>query len=333
MYSDTTQRIIILLFIFFSNPLSLVWAASKQSDVKKGNEYYSKAQFDQSVEKYKEALKKDPESDIINFNLGTALYKKDLQPEAQANLRKALLSENKTLKQKAFYNLGNSLYKSGIAKEDKNVDDAIKHLEESVQQLQSAVGLDPKDEDAKSNLEFVRKELERLKKKKQQQQSQKNQNKDQSKDSQKDDQKNNQSQSSDQSKQSENKKEEQPSSQSQQNQDNKGQSSQSNSSQKDEAKDSSEDKSQQKQSQSAENQDQKKSDDSKERAEKPNKEDQQSSDLKQSSANQSGQDAGKPVTDKESEMLLENYEQNEAPKGMYQMKLKPGSSSDVEKDW
>ena len=89
--------------------------------------------------------------------------------------------KNVKIKPKAEYNLGNVLYKSGIQKENTNVDEAIKSLQEALGHYGKTIAIDPKDQDALYNQDFVKKEIERLKQKKQQQQQQNQQQKEQQK--------------------------------------------------------------------------------------------------------------------------------------------------------
>jgi len=151
-----------------------VEAASPKRSVKEGNLLYQKGDYAASREKYAEALKKIPESDIINFNLGTALYKDEDYEKAADHLQKALLSENDELKKGAYYNLGNALYKSGIMHEEDDISLAISSLEKSLSQYERALAID-KDDDAQHNYEYVKEELKRLKVKQQQQKQQKQQ--------------------------------------------------------------------------------------------------------------------------------------------------------------
>lgn len=158
------------LFIFLSAQNS--WSASAGSYIKEGNKLFQEQKYDAAVEKYTEALKKEPNSDIINFNLGTAFYKKGDYQESVSNLQKSLLTDNEARKGKVNYNLGNALYKFGISQENKNLNQAIQSLEQSLGHYEKALQFDPKDKDAQYNYEFVKNELERLKKKQQEQKSQ-----------------------------------------------------------------------------------------------------------------------------------------------------------------
>ncbi len=153
-------------------------AASKAESVREGNESFKKQDYATAVKKYTEALKKDAESPVINFNLGTAYYKKGNFADAFEPIEKALLSEDPKIKERANYNLGNASYKAGITKEDKDLKQAIEQLKKSLSRFEDALKLDKEDADAKFNEDFVKKEIERLEKKMkmQKQQSQQNQN-------------------------------------------------------------------------------------------------------------------------------------------------------------
>lgn len=323
MYSDTAKRILLIIGVICIYANSL-WAASKQAEVKKGNAHYFKREFDQSIEKYKAALKKDPESDIINFNLGTALYKMGEYKEAQQHLAKALLSDDKVLKQKAFYNSGNSFYKSGITEEDQQIDQAIADVTQSVQHLESAVGLNADDQEAKNNYTFVQKELERLKQKQEEQKDSKFCPNPKKEDGNKD-------QKSEENKSQQTKPEDQKSEEQK--------------SQEQKSEDQNQPKENQSSAEKENNQPEEKPEDSKSAEEnnKDKKDSEDSSAQKAESTQPEGEginaeqsleakDTGE-LTDKESQMLLENYEQNEAPKGMFQMKLQRREQRPVGKDW
>lgn len=152
-------------------------AASKAAVVRRGNGLYAQGKFADSLRMYEEALKKDPESEIIRFNAGTALYKQKLYDQAAGHFQNAILSDDARLREKAHYNLGVSLYQSGAAQEQSNIPSAVKSWEESLKHFERALAIDKKDDDAQYNYDFVKKELERLRReqKKQQQQSQQKQ--------------------------------------------------------------------------------------------------------------------------------------------------------------
>ncbi len=195
-----TKKITFFVLLLFW--ASAACAASKEGEVKRGNALYKKGDFDSSLKNYENALKADPQSPAINFNLGTALYKNKKYDEAVLHLQKGLLSDDVLVKKNAHFNLGDTLYAQGVNFGEKHVDQAISALEESLRQFNAVLNIDDKDMDAKYNRDIVQKELELLKKKKQQQdqQNQQNQNKDQ--ESNKEDKKQDQKQSQEQEKKS-----------------------------------------------------------------------------------------------------------------------------------
>jgi len=159
---------IILGLLFFWPSLS---AASLRGEVRQGNRLYQKGDYKRAAEKFDKALQKKSESDIINFDLGTAEYKKKEYPQAIAHLQKALLSEDAALRARASYNLGNALVKFGLSRENDNIEQAIQSLQQALVQYENVLKADAKDADAVFNHEFTKKELERLQKQKQQQQN------------------------------------------------------------------------------------------------------------------------------------------------------------------
>jgi len=146
--------------------------ASVAGEVNRANDLYKQGKFDDSVYLYQKALEKDDRSGVIKYDLGTALYKKGEYSKALGYLEQASEGKNDKIRPSAEYNLGNVLYRSGIQKENTNVDDAIKSLQEALGHYGQTLAVDPKDRDAIYNQDFVKKEIERLKQKKQQQQQQ-----------------------------------------------------------------------------------------------------------------------------------------------------------------
>ena len=286
-------------------------SASIRKNVQQGNVLYSKGDYGSSIKKYQEALEKDSESDIINFNLGTALYKKGDYAQSLEHLQKSLLSASDTLKQKVYYNLGNTLYQSGSQQKEKNLPGAISSLEKALPQYENALKLDHSDQDAQYNYEFVKKELEQLRQQLKEQkqsdgQSQKGQQQkkedhqasegqnDGKKPSGLEDKKEGEHAESQQNKQQESSltKDEQ-----QQEQQNKGMTAQ--------------------QGDEGQNNEQ-------------SREDQEVSKQKKSTAQQFD---AKELTKKEAQMLLDRYQQTEEPQGLLNVQPRVGQTEAVEKDW
>ncbi len=137
--------------------------ASVASDVNKANDLYKRGKFDDSIKGYQQALSQDESSPIINYNLGTALYKSGDYDEAQGFLDKATKDKNIHIRSKAEYNLGNDFYKQGMRKVESNIDDSIKLLDKALQYYKMSAHDDPKNKDALVNTNFVAKQKEILK--------------------------------------------------------------------------------------------------------------------------------------------------------------------------
>ncbi len=123
--------------------LSSFLFAQGHKQVKEGNELYAQGKYDEANNKYRDALIDNPESPIVHFNLGDVLYKKKNYEEAVKSFDKTTSSEDILQQSKSYYNLGNTLYRMG-------------KLPESIQMYKKALELNPEDEDAKYNIEFVR---------------------------------------------------------------------------------------------------------------------------------------------------------------------------------
>ncbi len=125
-------------------------------------EAYEQQHFDQALEGFTDLQVEYPEDPEVALNLGSAHYQMKNFAEADRAFSRAALASDQTLRQEALYNLGNSAYRQG-------------RLEEAVELYKVALELDPEDEDAKYNLEFVRDEIRRRHEEAQQRQEQQQQ--------------------------------------------------------------------------------------------------------------------------------------------------------------
>ncbi len=170
---------VIITMVFFGT--SLAFGDSFSSLSKKGNKAYMQAQeFLQKGEKYKaaetweKALKyyrdaeiEKPESPELSYNLGNVMYQQEKYPDALERYYKALSSDESGHQAQTYYNFGNTFYRSG-------------KYPEAIQAYQKSLELDPDDEDAKYNLEFVRKKMKEMLDKELQRQQEQKQQQDQS---------------------------------------------------------------------------------------------------------------------------------------------------------
>jgi len=109
---------------------------------------YEQGLYDQAVEGFTDLQVEYPEDPEVALNLGSAHYQMRNFEDADRTFARAALSSDDLLRQEALYNLGNSSYRQG-------------RLQEAVEFYKSALELNPDDEDAKFNLEFVRDEIRR----------------------------------------------------------------------------------------------------------------------------------------------------------------------------
>lgn len=131
--------------------LSLILASSAfpqggHKQVQEGNELYSQEKYDEANNKYRDALIENPESPIINFNIGDVQFKKRNFEEALKSYETGTSSDEILIQSQGYYNIGNTLYRLG-------------KLPESILAYKKALELNPNDEDAKYNLEYVRAKL------------------------------------------------------------------------------------------------------------------------------------------------------------------------------
>jgi Ca-activated chloride channel family protein len=121
------------------------------------------------------------------YNEGTEAYTSGDFAKASESLRASLRTQDLALQQRSYYNLGNTLYRTGQGTLEKDPEATIKAWEESIKAYQDALSLNASDEDADYNKALVEKKLEELKK--QQKQDDKKDDKDKKDDQEKKDDK------------------------------------------------------------------------------------------------------------------------------------------------
>jgi Ca-activated chloride channel family protein len=158
-----TSRFVVAIGIFFT-------AATVAHGSAPGLDSYREEKFQDAYQQFQETLKEHPRthaSDKIQFDSGAAAYKMKDYSKALESFSQALLSRDAGLQSDSHYNLGNTLYQRGdIQKaDDKKLTDwnnALQHYDETLK-------LNPQNKEAKENREFVKKKIDELKKKQEQQ--------------------------------------------------------------------------------------------------------------------------------------------------------------------
>lgn len=138
--------------------------------MKKGAAHYEQGRYDEALKSFVDAQIESPENPQVKYNIaGTQYQMKNYEEAVKSYQDVAATARDVRLEEQSLYNIGNCLYRQG-------------KLEESLEYYKKALDLDPNDQDAKYNLEFVREEIKkRLNQAKQREQQQKNKQEEQDK--------------------------------------------------------------------------------------------------------------------------------------------------------
>lgn len=118
---------------------------------------YAAGDYDEALRLFLDTQVERPTDPRVDYDIGNAQYRRgDYQSAADAYAR-AQAAQDPALRAQASYNLGNALFKA------QKLDDAVKAYEQTL-------GLTPKDDDARFNLELARQRMEEQKKQEQQKQ-------------------------------------------------------------------------------------------------------------------------------------------------------------------
>jgi Ca-activated chloride channel family protein len=134
--------------------------------------------FGRALRLYEKLLEDSPEDARLHYNAGAAAYGAGDFEKARNYFNSTLASPDTPLplQQRAFYNLGNAMFRLGATTE--NPDDKAKQWIGALKKYEGAFDLSkqlektPDDEDARFNTDVVKKRLEQLKQQQQQQQQQ-----------------------------------------------------------------------------------------------------------------------------------------------------------------
>ena len=128
----------------------------------------------------------NPEQPLLEYNAGTTAYKAGQFPQAAAAFQQSIAhspaGDAKRLadQEDAYYNLGNTLYRTGQKTEQSAPQDSIAKWTDAVKAYETALQLRPDDADSRYNRDLVKKKIDALKD--QQKPPPQDQNKDKDKD-------------------------------------------------------------------------------------------------------------------------------------------------------
>ena len=184
------------LAVLLAVPPADAWWLDPHADAREGNRLYAGGKYEDAATKYNQALVDDPDSDLLHFNLGDASYKHEQYEDALAAFQQVPADDADPARTaRVAYNIGNTKYRLGAAKESSDPQAALGLWAEALAAYRRALGAAPDDGDAKFNHEFVekkiadlQKKLEEQKKQQEQQQQQQQEQQDQPQDQQGQDQ-------------------------------------------------------------------------------------------------------------------------------------------------
>ncbi len=307
-----------LLLTFIAVFIVFVLTGEAFAQLSEGIKEYNQGRFAKAQENFEAALKKNPKDAVAAYNLGAALYKQQQFDKAAQMFASATeITKDQQTQFQGLYNKGNSLLKEGVLQAQQNGDVAIKNLEESLKSYEQAKGINGKDEDLKTNAAVAKKILEELKK---QQQQKKNQQNQQDKQDKQDKSQDHQQNNNNQNQENQNKDQDQ---QSKDNQETKDQ----------DRKDQQE-KDQQKQ-EGKEQRDQKDQEQKAKEEQAKQEQAKQEQDKKQQQAQSAKESSENPqdLTKQQAEMMIDDYERNDAPKGLLNFVPRKKDDQNVSKDW
>jgi Ca-activated chloride channel family protein len=135
-----------------------------------GLDAYRQDKFPEAYQEFEKTLKEHPQThaaDKIEFDAGAAAYKMKDFGKALNSFSQALLSPDAGLQSRSHYNLGNTLYQRG--KTQKKDDEKLKDWTNALQHYEQSLKITPDNKEAKENLEYVKRKIEELKQKRDQQ--------------------------------------------------------------------------------------------------------------------------------------------------------------------
>ena len=161
------------------------FAQTDRREVRSGNRSFRKGDFSKAEIDYKKALLKDSTSVAAQYNLANDLYRLENYQEAEKYASKALDSLARSPRAAdAYFNQGDIYLQQ-------------RRWGEAVEAFKSSLRLNPGDMDAKSNLAYAQKMLEKEQQDQQNQDNQQNQDQNQDKNQNNDQNKDNQDQNQD----------------------------------------------------------------------------------------------------------------------------------------
>jgi Ca-activated chloride channel homolog len=153
-----------LIFFCFSC-IGWIWHDPAAKKNKEGVKLYKEGKIPDAFLKWQDARIDSPDREELRYNIGNALYEQGQYENALGAYEESFSSKNTELNAKTYYNIGNSLYRIG-------------KLPEAIESYEKALDIDQDDEDAKYNIEFIKKKMKQEQEKQDRQQGESRQQQD-----------------------------------------------------------------------------------------------------------------------------------------------------------
>lgn len=121
---------------------------------------YEQEDYQAARKAFEERLKMEPDSPALQLNAGTAAYRLEEYGKASEYFSRAMLSEDPALRSAAEFNLGNTLFRQGEGREDK--EKKITDWKDAIAKYEAALKTRPDYIEAKENKEKVEELLKQL---------------------------------------------------------------------------------------------------------------------------------------------------------------------------
>jgi Ca-activated chloride channel homolog len=149
--------------------LPLVPAGPAHASTGSAQSAYDRGDFAAAAQAYAAAAQHDPKQPLLQFNAGAAAYRAGQFPQAaqafQSSINHAVSGDPRQLaaQEDAYYNLGNTLYRSGQQTAQSSPQQTLDTWAKAVKAYDTALELRADDADSKYNRDFVKRKINELK--------------------------------------------------------------------------------------------------------------------------------------------------------------------------
>jgi Ca-activated chloride channel family protein len=149
--------------------LVLAVPSRAHASVESAAKSYAAGRYDDSAKEFTQQSARAPKDARLAFDAGDAAYRAGQYDVADDAFKRAVPNADPRLQQRALYNDGDVLYRSGEALKPEAREQTIAKWKAAVEAYDGAIALDPGDVDARYNRDFVQRKLAALEQKQKEQ--------------------------------------------------------------------------------------------------------------------------------------------------------------------